>query len=179
MAITARRPDRSIMQMSLGWHAPASPGGRWLARGTMYVLVLLAAFFAAAYVGRVPPVDRIRGEQWTAERALNAVPIDAPLPYDRTFVLAGRGVKLPRRVEWVSNVSPGEAAAQVADHLAHSPRWQETQGVDLRGEFTTTFVRTGDDGYLSHFAIMTLRADGDRTMVEFEYMRLDEPRSAQ
>jgi len=170
------------MQMSLVAAASASArplAWRGAARVALYAAALCGAFILAAYVGRVPPLDRVRAGQSDAERALAGVPFDAPLPYDITLVGAGRGRELPNRVEWVSELPPSEAGAQVLDHLAKSPKWQATQFVDLRGEFRQTFARTGSDGYLTHFAVMTLRAQDARTIVEFEFMRLDLPASMQ
>lgn len=168
------------MQMSLVTPASARPfAWRGAARVALYALVLCGAFAAAAYVGRVPPLDRARGGESDAERALAAVPFDAPLPYDITLVGSGRGRELPNRVEWVSGLPPRDVGAQVVDHLVKSPKWQATQFVDPYGEFTQTFVRTGADGYLTHFAVMSLRAQDSRTIIEFEFMRLDVPRSMQ
>jgi hypothetical protein len=134
------------------------------------------AFFAAgatgytvaAWAGGVAPFAR-HDVLSPREETLRALPFDAPLAYDARLEWAGAGPRLPWMAVWTSDLAPDEVAAQIADHLAGSPKWELTQTRPLAGEFETTLARVADSGLMTHFAVLSVRANGAGSRISFEF----------
>jgi hypothetical protein len=133
------------------------------------VCVVGAVFLGAAWYAGTTPFGGAAYAPYSERGVVRALPFDAPLPYDQSLVEAGRGTDLPYHTRWESDLPPEEVAMQVADHLAKSPKWQLTQLTPLHGEFDTTFARQSADGYLTHFASMSVTAAGAGTVIVFDF----------
>ena len=97
------------------------------------------------------------------------MPFDAPLPYDKSLVIAGRGEDLPYQLQWTSSLPPADIAAQFREHLAGSPKWSLTQNPPATDEFITTLARIGADGYMTHFASFAISSEAEQTIISFSF----------
>ena len=131
--------------------------------------VVIAAFLAAAWVGRTFPFESRLADPYGESSVVRAMPFDTPMPYDISLAAAGRGEDLPYHTQWTSALAPEEIAAQFHEHLAGSPRWVLTQAAPTTSEFTTTLARTGPDGYMTHFARISVEGDAGQTIVTFDF----------
>jgi hypothetical protein len=131
--------------------------------------VVVAAFLAAAWVGRTFPFESRIADPYGEAAVVRAMPFDTPMPYDISLAAAGRGADLPYHTQWTSPLPPDEIAGQFHEHLAGSPRWELTQTAPAGSEFTTTLARTGADGYMTHFARMSVGRDAGQTIVTFDF----------
>jgi len=162
------------VQLSIPSGGDANVGAA-LRRAAASLAIVAVAFAIAAYVAGTRPFEGRIGEPSSHERAVRALPFDAPLPYDIDLTWAGRGEDLPYRLVYASNLAPDALGAQVADHLDGSPKWQLTQHTDLRGEFDTTFSRVGSDGLMTHFAVATLHErSGGGSVFTFDFIPMTE-----
>jgi hypothetical protein len=133
------------------------------------IFVVAAAYLGAAWIGGVAPFEGRAAAPYSERGVLRAIPFDAPLPYDIELVGAGRGERLPYHTRWTSDLAAAEVAAQVREHLEGSPKWQHTQLQPLASEFSSTFARIGSDGYMTHFAVMSIAEEGGGTVVVFDF----------
>ena len=150
------------------------PAARAIARLCFSAFVVVVAFFAAAYIAGAPPFEHRAGAPSERERVLRALPFDAPLPYDVELVEAGPGNDLPYQLTYVSSLPPAAVAEQMAEHLGGAPKWALTQDTQLDGEFRTTLSRIDSTGLLTHFAVVTLQRDGERSLFTFEFVPIAE-----
>ncbi|MEX2247070.1 MAG: hypothetical protein WEC75_10320 [Dehalococcoidia bacterium] len=148
---------------------PTLPAPRQAARFLASAAVVALAFIIAAWIAGTTPFDGARGDPYSPKAVQRALPFDAPLPYDVTIVEAGRGDRLPYHMQLHSSLPPAAIAAQVGDHLANSPKWHATQSTPIEGEFATTFARTGADGFMTHFAAISVTATGTGSLVTFDF----------
>jgi hypothetical protein len=132
------------------------------------LLVVVAAFLLAAWLGGSPPFAPRGIAPYSEAGVLRAIPFDTPLPYDRELVAAGRGERLPYHAEWTSSLAPHDASAQIREHLAGSLKWQHTQAKPIAGEFESTFARVGSDGYMTHWALLSVRAVASQTVITLD-----------
>ena len=130
---------------------------------------MVSAFVAAAWLGRTFPFEQRPADPYSNASVVRAMSFDTPMPYDISLASAGRGTDLAYHTQWTSTLPPAEIAAQFNQHLAGSPRWVLTQNVPTAGEFTTTLVRRGSDGYMTHFARITVAANGGQTIVTLDF----------
>lgn len=142
---------------------------RPVARTAASLALVAAAFFVAAWTGGTAPFHGSARDPYATNAVVRAIPFDAPLPYDKTLMEAGRGPRLPYHVRWTSDLPPGAVSAQVREHLAGSPRWELTQTVPVEGEFATTLARSGSDGYMTHFAELSVAAERGVTVITFDF----------
>ena len=161
MQLAISRPDALAASV-----ARLAPGAF---RSIASLAVVAGVFVAAAWYAGTMPFEGESIAPYSTRGVLRAIPFDAPLPYDQSLVEAGRGTELPYHTRWESKLSAQEVAVQVADHLAKSPKWQLTQLTPLAGEFETTFARQGADGYLTHFAFMSVKAAGAGSIITFDF----------
>jgi hypothetical protein len=141
-----------------------------------FVLVSSAAFLASAYAAGTAPFEREPATLSDAVRAERVLPFDAPLPARGALLEAGRGPQLPHVLAWESPLSAAEAGRAVETALASSASWEMTQQTDLRGPFSTTLARVSSDNQMTHFALLSVRVEDDRTVVRFEFINTNEAR---
>ncbi len=127
------------------------------------------AFLGSAWVGGTPPFEGRAYNPYGESAVMRALPFDAPLPYDVSLAAAGRGPDLAYRAQWTSNLDAADLKTQFEQHLAESPRWRLTQDPSSGDEFVTTLARVGSDGYMTHFARLTVERGTDQTIVTFEF----------
>ena len=121
-------------------------------------------------VRRRRPFDGVRVDPYSEASVVQAIPFDAPLPYDLTLISAGRGGQLPYHATWSSALPPDRVGQQVLDHLAGSPKWQLTENKALAGDFTTHLARLSADAQMTHFAELSVRAAEDGgSIVSFDF----------
>jgi hypothetical protein len=157
------------MQVALIRGGMAGARAREVVRAVASLCVVVGTFLAAAWVAGTAPFGAEADPPYSETAVLRAVPFDAPLPYDIELVEAGEGDRLPYHTRWTSERTPGELAAQVRDHLSKSPKWQHTQVQALGGQFNSTFARVGSDGYMTHFAVLSVASEGGATVVTFDF----------
>ena len=100
---------------------------------------------------------------------MRAMPFDTPLPYDISLAAAGRGpscrITRSGRRRCLLPTSPRSSASP-----AGSPRWILTQEAPAEPEFATTLARLGPDGYMTHFARISISgAKAGQTVVTFDF----------
>ncbi|HLB24185.1 MAG TPA: hypothetical protein VJP07_08825 [Dehalococcoidia bacterium] len=145
-------------------HIPAAA-----ARAVVSVVTVAVAFIGAAWMGSTPPFEGRAHNPYGETAVVRALPFDAPLPYDMSLVAAGRGDDLPYMAQWTTDLEAAEVAAQFHEHLAKSPRWRLTQDPPTSDTFVTTLARVGSDGYMTHFARLTLESGTGQTIVTFDF----------
>lgn len=132
-------------------------------------VVVVGAFFAAAWFAGTPPFTPAPPDPYSQASVLRAIPFDAPLPYDVHLASAGHGAQLPYHVVWTSKLSGNAIGQQVLDHLAGSPKWQLTQNGPLAGNFTTHLARLTSNGQMTHFAELSVRQTATGSVVVFDF----------
>lgn len=162
--LVAWTPARIRTRMS----APTSVRRRVL-RACASAAVIAAAFLVAAWLGRTPPFEGRMHDPFSETAVLRAVPFDAPLPQDMSLVAAGRGDDLAYNVQWTSPASTAALVDAFETRLDGSPKWETTHAETARGALTTTLARLGSDGYMTHFARLTIRPEGEQSIVSFEF----------
>ena len=140
-----------------------------LMRAMASAAIIAIAFLAAAWFGATPPFEGRATDPYSERSVLNALPFDAPLPYEMALVTAGRGEGLPYQLQWTSSLPAAEIAAQFREHLAGSPKWRLTQEPPTTDEFVTTVARIGADGYMTHFASIAISREAGQTIVSFNF----------
>jgi hypothetical protein len=138
-------------------------------RAGVSLCVITAAFLVAAWFGRTPPFEGRAYDPYAEQSVLRALPFDAPLPYDMALVAAGRGDELAYHVQWTSNLDPSKLRAQFDEHLAGSPKWRLTQDPALSDTFTTTIARIGADGYMTHFAELSIASERNQRIITLDF----------
>lgn len=131
--------------------------------------VIAAAYLGAAWYAHVVPFAGREPSPYSAESVVRAIPFDAPLPYDLALIEAGHGEPLPYHAAWRSAAPPDEAARQIAEHLAGSPKWQLADNAPIVGAFTTHLARLQSNGQMTHFAELSVRSDGAGSVVTFDF----------
>ena len=162
------------MQISIGYGqtrllSPARVPIAACARAAASLAIVAAAYLGAAWYAHIAPFAGLEPTPYSRQAVLRAVPFDAPLPYDLTVVEAGHGAPLPYHVAWRSADAPDELARQVKDHLAGSPKWQLADNTPIAGAFTTHLARVQSNGQMTHFAELSVRADGSGSIVTLDF----------
>jgi hypothetical protein len=142
-----------------------STAARVLASGAVVAL----AFLTAAWLGTTPPFESRADDPYGEASVVRAMPFDSPMPYDVSLAAAGRGEDLPYHTQWTSSLPPEEIARQFNEHLAGSPRWRLTQHPPTTPIFATTLARLGSDGYMTHFARISVSTTESQTIVTFDF----------
>ena len=133
---------------------------------------LAAGFLAAAAVAGLGPIAGVRGgEPDAGTRAMRALPFDAPVP-DGDAAYAGVGKAMPYRLEWQSPLMPQDAAAELAAIVPSRPRWSVTLEREVGGAQEMTLVRATSDGLMTHFARLTVAAEGAGSRIAFEFIAM-------
>ncbi|MHB8377433.1 MAG: hypothetical protein ACYDEB_10830 [Dehalococcoidia bacterium] len=146
-----------------------APATRAAVRITASALVVGVAYLAAAWYAGVAPFRATEPAPYSQTSVMRAVPFDAPLPYDRTLLAAGRGGALPYHVVWTSTLPPDAVGQQVLQHLRDSPKWQLTERTPLAGAFTTHLARIAANGQMTHFAELSVRRYGSGSLIAFDF----------
>jgi hypothetical protein len=146
-----------------------TPASRVALRAFASVAVIAAAFLVAAWIGRTPPFEGRMHDPFSETAVLRAVPYDAPLPQDMSLVAAGRGDDLAYHVQWTSPASTTALVDAFESRLDDSPKWRTTHAETAGGALTTTLARLGSDGYMTHFARLTFRPEGEQSIVGLEF----------
>ena len=173
MLPAARAADPGCMQLVLPRRALLprfdAPAVRVAARIAASLLVVGTAYAGAAWYAGVAPFRASAPAPYSRTSVLRAIPFDAPLPYDRTLLEAGRGGVLPYHVAWTSTRPPDVVGLEVLEHLRGSPKWQLTERTPLVGAFTTHLARVAANGQMTHFAELSVRPDGAGSLITFDF----------
>lgn len=173
MLPAARAADPPHMQLVLTRRTLSgrfdAPAARVAARVAASALVVGAAYLGAAWYAGVAPFRASAPAPYSQGAVLRAIPFDAPLPYDRRLLEAGRGGVLPYHVVWTSAQSPDAVGLEVLEHLRNSPKWQLTERTALAGAFTTHLARLAANGQMTHFAELSVRPYGAGSLITFDF----------
>jgi hypothetical protein len=167
MRRSAPAAEPRSMQIAL---APPPLSRLPLQRLALSLAALALGFMAAAAIAGLGPLEGVRGGELDAgTRAMRALPFDAPIP-DGDASYAGAGQEMPYLVEWDSPRSAATTVAEMSGVIASRPRWTITLEREVEGAHETTLTRATSDGLMTHFARLTVAAEGTGSRILFEFI---------
>ena len=133
--------------------------------------LLPLGYFAAAFIGNIPPFNE-PNDPYTRAAVLRELPPEFPLPADVELQKAEQGVELPYYVEWTSE-QPFDQVAALYRLLPAEEAWDLMLEEESGPSFRVRLAHVEPNGFMSHWLMLdvTPLAGGSRISIEFLAMR--------
>ena len=129
--------------------------------------LLPLGYFAAAFIGNIPPFNEPY-DPFTRAAVLRELPPDFPLPADGELQTAGQGAQLPYRVEWTTEQPVAQVAA-LYRLLPAGDAWDLMLEEETEPSYRVRLAHVEPNGFMSHWLMLDITpvADGSRISIEF------------
>ena len=129
--------------------------------------LLPLGYFAAAFIGNIPPFNEPY-DPFTRAAVLREIPPDFPLPADGELQTAGQGAQLPYRVEWTTEQPVAQLAA-LYRLLPAGDAWELMLEEETGSSYRVRLAHVEPNGFMSHWLMLEITplADGSRISIEF------------
>jgi len=129
--------------------------------------LLPLGYFAAAFIGNIPPFNEPY-DPFARAAVLKELPPDFPLPVDGELQTAGQGAQLPYHVEWTSEQPVAQVAA-LYRLLPAGDAWDLMLEEESAPSYRVRLAHVEPNGFMSHWLLLDITplAGGSRISIEF------------